>query len=194
MAHHQVVLSQFARQRLFPGPGRLDKIQGTSPEAFEAHINAHEPQTVLDGYADFCKLLVFENWTDTRVMAVKITRANRHLLRSGYEARVQTELPVLTRWFEGLTGEFEPPRANYLLVIVYNREQMHEEGDPIEADWGVVGCLGTAEPQETPLAPITILRNALGVAEGGSGVPLDREAYRQSVAFWDKHATWRSDV
>jgi len=66
------------------------------------------------------------------------------------------------------------PLARYLVVILYSREQMQREGDAVDADWGVVGCLATMEPQETPLAPITMMRNALGVAEGGSGVPLDR--------------------
>jgi hypothetical protein len=55
----------------------------------------------------------------------------------------------------------------------------------------VVGCLYTAEPEEIPMVPITMLRNALGVEEGGSGVPLDREAYRRAVAFWEQHANWR---
>jgi hypothetical protein len=41
------------------------------------------------------------------------------------------------------------------------------------------------------MAPITMLCDALGIAEGGSGVRLDREAYCRSVAFWDQHATWR---
>ena len=36
--------------------------------------------------------------------------------------------------------------------------------------------------------PITVLRNALGKAEGGSGVPLDREKYMESVEYWKKHA------
>ena len=47
------------------------------------------------------------------------------------------------------------------------------------------------EPEETPLAPITIIRNALGVEEGGSGVAIDRAAYQRSVDFWDRHANWR---
>ena len=192
MVKHTVTLSQFARRRLFPGPSRLDKIQGVTTEEFEAWLNTHEPLQVLDGYAPFCKLFVYKNWTETRVMAAKITKANRHFLRSAYEARAKGELPVLTRWFAGLSGELAPPKAKYLLVIVYDREQMHKEGDTIDADWGVVGCLGTEKPEETPLAPITMLRNALGVEEGGSGVPLDRAAYEKSVAFWDTHATWRS--
>ena len=36
-----------------------------------------------------------------------------------------------------------------------------------------------------------MLRNALGVDEGGSGVALDRDAYRRSVAFWERNANWR---
>ncbi|WP_049484995.1 DUF3228 family protein, partial [Stenotrophomonas maltophilia] len=116
-----------------------------------------------------------------------ITEANRHLLRSGYEARNREELPVLVRWFEGV----ESPRANYLVVILYSAGQLAREGSPIEADWGIVGCIYTAEPEEVPMAPITMMRNALGVDEGGSGVPLDREAYRRSVEFWENNANWR---
>jgi len=32
------------------------------------------------------------------------------------------------------------------------------------------------------------MRNALGRAEGGSGVPLDRAAYEASVAYWEERA------
>jgi hypothetical protein len=41
------------------------------------------------------------------------------------------------------------------------------------------------------MAPITMMRNALGLEEGGSGVPLDRESYLGSVAYWDANANWR---
>eukprot|EP00983_Pelagomonas_calceolata_P029264 917066-Pelagomonas_calceolata.AAC.10 len=37
------------------------------------------------------------------------------------------------------------------------------------------------EPFETPMQPITMLRNALGREEGGSGVPIDKEAYNKWV-------------
>lgn len=39
------------------------------------------------------------------------------------------------------------------------------------------------EPQ-----PITIMRNALGRDEGGSGVKLEREAYEASAAYWAERA------
>lgn len=38
------------------------------------------------------------------------------------------------------------------------------------------------------MQPITMMRNALGREEGGSGVPLNREAYEESTAYWGKHA------
>lgn len=38
------------------------------------------------------------------------------------------------------------------------------------------------EPYETPMQPITMMRNALGREEGGSGVPVDRDAYAKWVA------------
>ena len=85
----------------------------------------------------------------------------------------------------------EPPVARYLVPILYDRVQMAKEGTPIDADWGIVGCLYTMEPAEIPMVPITMLRNALGVAEGGSGVPIDRAAYDHAVEFWSAHANWR---
>ena len=39
------------------------------------------------------------------------------------------------------------------------------------------------------MQPITMMRNALGKEEGGSGVPLQRDAYMASVAFWSKYAS-----
>ncbi|MGY3038591.1 hypothetical protein ACVWWQ_000178 [Rhodanobacter sp. TND4EL1] len=182
-----IALTPFARARLFPRDRRRSAIQNCSAEAFEQHLNMEAPLTVLDGYAPFCKLHVHRNWTSTRCTATPIIDANRRQLRSAYEARNKDELPVLVRWFEGI----DPPVANYLLPILYSREQLAKEGSPIKADWGVVGCLYTADPEEIPMVPITMLRNALGVEEGGSGVPLDREAYRRAVAFWEQHANWR---
>jgi hypothetical protein len=39
------------------------------------------------------------------------------------------------------------------------------------------------------MTPITMMRNSLGKEEGGSGVPMDREAYRAAADFWEKHAS-----
>lgn len=182
-----IVLTEFARARLFPRSPRPNTIQDVDADGFVRHLNAHPPLHDVPGYAPFCRLHIHRNWTTTRCLTVPITDANRHALRCGYEARNRQELPVLVRWFEGIT----PPVAAYLVVILYSAEQLALEGTPMAADWGIVGCLYTAEPAEIPMAPITMMRNALGVAEGGSGVPLDPEAYRRSVEYWNSHANWR---
>ncbi|MBO9715454.1 MAG: DUF3228 family protein [Pseudoxanthomonas sp.] len=182
-----IFLTPFARTRLFPRQPRGNTIQDCTPGQFERHLNEHAPLAVVDGYAPFCKLHVHRNWTSTRCLTVPVDDTNRHLLRSAYEARSREELPVLVRWFEGV----QPPVAAYLVVILYSREQLAKEGAPIDADWGVVGCLYTMQPEEIPMAPVTMMRNALGVEEGGSGVPLDRQAYRRSVEFWESNANWR---
>lgn len=182
-----IELTAFARARLFPADGRRTAIQDITPEQFVERLNAETPLRVLAGYAPFCRLHVHRNWTSTKCSVIAITDENRHSLRSAYEARTKDELPVLVRWFEGL----EPPVANYLVPILYSRGQMAKEGTPIDGDWGIVGCLYTMEPAEIPMVPITMMRNALGVNEGGSGVPLDRDAYARSVAFWSAHANWR---
>lgn len=182
-----LVLTDFARPRLFPSEPRRNTIQDCTPEAWVRRLNDEPPLKVIDGYAPFCKLHVHRNWTSTRCLTVPVTDDNRHLLRTAYDARNRDELPVLVRWFEGI----EPPVANYFVVILYDHDQLAKEGSPIDADWGIVGCIYTMAPDEVPMAPITMMRNALGVDEGGSGVPLDRDAYRRSVAFWENNANWR---
>jgi hypothetical protein len=182
-----IALTDFARRRLFPADGRRTAIQDCTPAQFEARLNDQAPERVIPGYAPFCVLHAHRNWTSTRASVVPITEANRHRLRTAYEARTPDELPVLVRWMEGE----EPPVAAYLVPILYSREQMAKEGSPIDADWGVVGCLYTMAPEEIPMVPITLMRNALGVEEGGSGVALDRDTYRRSADFWERHANWR---
>jgi Protein of unknown function (DUF3228) len=183
----RIVMTDFARPRLFPTAPRRNTIQDITAAQFERHLNEHPPLKVLPGYAPFCTLHVHRNWTSTRCLTIAVTDANRHQLRSAYEARNSEELPVLVRWFEGIV----PPVAAYLIPILYSREQLAAEGSAIEADFGVVGCMYTSEPEEIPMAPITMMRNALGVGEGGSGVPLDRRAYARSVEFWSANANWR---
>lgn len=36
--------------------------------------------------------------------------------------------------------------------------------------------------------PITMMRNALGMEHGGSGVELDKIKYLESVEYWSKYA------
>ncbi|MFA5813044.1 MAG: DUF3228 family protein [Patescibacteria group bacterium] len=168
------------------------KISSHTPEEFEQELAARlAGATVKPGYADFCRLLFVENFTDARVGSVEITDENRGEIRNGFEARRENELPVLTRWAEGV----ETPAANYLGIVLYRQDQLRKEAeasgeaDVPAADWGIVKIMGLPTPEAEPIDPTTMLRNALGKEYGGSGVPLDPEEYKKSVEYWDKRVT-----
>ena len=57
-----------------------------------------------------------------------------------------------------------------------------------EWQWGIVSIKPQTVDREVPMQPATMLRNALGLDEGGSGVKLDRAKYREAVDFWSAHA------
>ena len=52
------------------------------------------------------------------------------------------------------------------------------------AAWGIVSVKPQDVAIELPMTPMTMMRNALGKEEGGSGVPLDRAKYMASAAYW----------
>ena len=171
-----------------------------SVEDFEAAVNAavSSENDLKPGYAPFCKhVFIRNNMTTARVGAIPITSENVKLLKSGYEARNEKELPVLTRWFDA--SDVEVPVATYLDVILYSREQIKAENasmgittpsrcEELDAPWGVVSVKPQDVDHELPMQPITMMRNALGKDQGGSGVQLVREAYDRSVAFWKSRA------
>lgn len=152
-----------------------------------------------DGYAPFCKHIFIPNQWAAPVGALPITDANVHLLQSAYTKRRPEELAVLTRWFPA--DKVQVHQAAFFDVILYSREQIIKEyqalpaqgkhlsdADIPNAPWGIISIKAQDEPHETPMNPITMLRNALGREEGGSGVPLDRLKYEEAVAYWDTHA------
>jgi Protein of unknown function (DUF3228) len=150
------------------------------------------------GYAPFCKHLFIKNngVTDARVNVLEITAENQDKLRTRYEARNDKELPVLTRYFAAdLVGD-NLPVASHLDLILYSRDQINQENEAQgrtseeqeTAPWGIVSIKAQNVDHELPMNPITMMRNALGKAEGGSGVPLDRDAYMESVNYWKDHA------
>jgi len=58
----------------------------------------------------------------------------------------------------------------------------------IDYDYGIISIKPQSIDSEIGMNPITMMRNALGVEHGGSGVTLEFEKYKASVNFWDKHA------
>ncbi|KAF4027805.1 hypothetical protein GN244_ATG20562 [Phytophthora infestans] len=53
---------------------------------------------------------------------------------------------------------------------------------------GIVSIKAQDEDHELPMKPITMMRNAVGKEQGGSGVPLDRGEYMKAVEYWRNHA------
>lgn len=109
---------------------------------------------------------------------------------------LQLDAMLHRRWFPA--SKVEVPEAKFLDVILYSREQVVKEYADLpqkglgsnlpDAPWGIISIKAQEENYETPMQPITIMRNALGREEGGSGVPIDKKAYDESATYWDKHA------
>lgn len=164
------------------------------PAYFEEKVNEFYENgdvKLVDGYAPFCKHLFIPNFASVKCGYTNIESV-KHLVKSGYESRKEGELPVLVQWVDA--GDVEPPNATYLDVILYSREQIIEENIAMgetppdtDAPWGIISVKGQLCDYELPMQPITMMRNALGKSEGGSGVPLNREEYMKSVEFWTRH-------
>lgn len=185
----KIILTKFAKARHFDASAAGTVITDYTPDEFESELNSFvankEHESILPGYKPFCKLLFIRNWTAALAGTMEITPQNEKYLKSGYKARRDGELPVLSRWFE----DVKPPRAKFLCIVLYSAAQLKKENTIIDGDYGIVGILGQMENREEPMQPITMLRNELGVKHGGSGAKIDQDGYEKSVEFWQKHAT-----
>ena len=162
-------------------------------------LGNHESQKLIDAddpKMDFCKYLIFKNNTNVKQGTIKITEDIEPFIVSEYKARNENELPILSRYVK-LPYDMYKPNANYLVCILYSKEQLRKEykGDLKEFDkiytedvkYGCIAILGTEMNKPDPMPPITMMRNALGVDEGGNGVKLDKDLYNESVEFWSKN-------
>jgi hypothetical protein len=158
----------------------------------------YKEEDLKDGYAPFCKhIFLVNDFTDARVNVLPITSKNEHLMRTEYAARNDKELPVLQRYFplEAVGGAEKLPVAKYIDLILYSREQIQKENTEMgkgpgdeTAPWGIVSIKAQDVDYELPMNPITQMRNALGKDQGGSGIPIEREAFMKSVNFWKDNA------
>jgi hypothetical protein len=199
----KVKMASFARKlvmdkfcmRQFTDPKYTGTRISCSPEEFETRVNEafeNGSAPLIDGYAPFCKHVFIPNFTDVKCGYTVIDNRTSALIKSGYEARQEGELPVMVQWIS--SSDVEAPLATFLDVILYSREQiilenqaMGEQPPDTDAPWGIISIKGQLCDYELPMQPITMMRNALGKAEGGSGVPLCREKYTESVNFWKQH-------
>lgn len=152
--------------------------------------------TMLNSDWSFCKYLVLPNEFGVKCAVREITLDIYPYIRTDYSQRTPEELPILTRFVQ-LPPGFKSQEANYIILVLYSKRQLEKEFKPKEegqefyfddnVEWGIVSIMGTVLPHPDPLVPITIMRNALGVEEGGNGETLNRKVYNESVEFWSKH-------
>lgn len=182
--------------RQFNNPSYVGTQISFDVQQFEDRVNEEYVSrglSLVEGYAPFCKHLFLPNFAGVACgYAVKGPEVSQ-LIRSCYESRSPEELPVLVEFVH--RSDFDPPQATHLDVILYSREQLIQENlamgvqppEPDSSPWRIISVKGQLCDYELPMQPITIMRNALGKSEGGSGVPLDRAKYLASVDFWSKH-------
>ena len=124
---------------------------------------------LLDSEWDFCKYLVLPNEFGVKCAVRPITLDVYPYIRTDYSQRTPEELAVLTRYVQ-LPPGFKSAEANYIVLVLYSKEQLQKEFKPKEegqefyfdddVEWGIVSIMGTMEPKPDPLVPITIMRNA----------------------------------
>jgi len=171
------------------------KILDMTPEEFEFKLLSDldiQSMDLVDSNMEFCKYLILPNFTGAKSGSEKITLENYQYLRSGYSARREGELPVLSRWFE---FPIERNPAKYLQLVLYSKDQLikesvarGEEPSGDLEDWNIIAILGQNSGIVEPMIPITMMRNALGMEEGGNGHPLNKDEYQKSVDFWSEMA------
>lgn len=199
----KIELTNFAKRhfnKTFVGTKILDM----TPQEFTETVSRKAIfSKSIEGYADFCKLVFIKNdFTDTKTGTMKLGLNNLQYLRSGYSSRRKEELETLSRWLE-IPREFIP-RAEYICVVLYSREQLLKEHEtmPLEefelsdkCEWGIVSIMGQMYNEEEPMTPQTFLRNYMPIEFGGSGMiyPVDKEDfnkdYKRSIDFWKNNAS-----
>lgn len=151
---------------------------------------------LLSSEWDFCKYLVIPNTFGVKCAVREITLDLYPYIRTDYVQRTPDELAILSR-FAQLPPGIKAEEANYIVLVLYSKEQLEKEFKPKKEDkefyfdnsveWGIVSIMGTLYPYPDPLVPITIMRNALGIEEGGNGQKINKDTYNESVEFWSKN-------
>lgn len=194
-----IVLDEFAYRHWDDPKYAGARITSINKEDFTNQVRAYIAEhggfdkCSVEGYAPFCRHVFIPNNTDARVDAIEITEELLPLIKSGYRSRRPDELAVLCRWIEAKDVPGGVPKADFLDLIFYSREQLIKEGQAMnlqiqegEWDWGLISIKAQKANYETPMQPITAMRNALGVEYGGSSDPIDPEKYKKSVDFWER--------
>lgn len=133
----RIFMTSFA-ERHFKGKSSVTQIKSMSSIGFTEKVNealrsyfedefSEGVKDVLPGmFPDFSRVIRISNFTDAKTTVMPITIENAQYLRTDYSARVEGELPVMSRWLE-LPPMIKTPIAKNLSVVLYSREQLLSE-------------------------------------------------------------------
>lgn len=151
-----------------------------------SHEIAPEVIKITNGFYPFSKIVSYPNVFEFKTRLVKITPENQQYLTTDYVTRASGEIPYLRRFFRA-DAPVEREVGKKIDIILYTADQLAKEGSPIDGDWGIV-AVNVEMDLTTPVQPVTMINNALGIEFGGNGEPLDKEKYLESVSFWKEYA------
>lgn len=169
--------------KLIPIKNFTDARVGSLPITLENY------QYLRSGYSarTDLELPVFSRWFELPLSAPKA----KYLMLVLY-SKEQIE----KEWEADLKKKFDDYEKNRGTILTEKEKEdlkkidaFKYEFEGVDYDWGVVAILGQGHNEEEMMKPETMIRNALGIEEGGSGVKLDREKYLESVKFWNCNAT-----
>ena len=189
------------------------KILDHTPIEFEEILN-HElkcegDNIIYDGYAPFCKLIIIKNFTNAKTGTLPIDVSNHQYLRGGYFSRREFELPVFSRWLE---LPVPAPMAEYLVIVLYDKNQIEKEAlseynrilveggiesvglekpAPFEGDWGIIAILAQMSSCEEPMKPETMLRNYMPLEYGGSGMKIPEKPTEPNHFDFDNEESYK---
>jgi hypothetical protein len=207
---------QFMPNPSFSGTKILDKtpeefvskinniLSNTSTKLTDGELYSFAPHIFID------KDTLKSNGLDLNLVLndIPITKNIESLIKSDYVSRNEKELKILTRWIDKKDINISAiPSFNFIDIVLYTKEHLLKEineriekGTASEADiidqqkledpsitHGVVKILGTLDKKETPIDPITMIRNHLGMKFGGNGEEINLIKYLESVDYWSKN-------
>ena len=113
---------------------------------------------------------------------IEISPEIEKLVRSEYITRNPKEPAFLEQWVEGVEPELSP----YLMLVHYTQAQLAKESISVDTPLGCVSIQSSVSLEPAPMAPSTLMRNALGIKFGGNGEPLDMEEYATAVEWYSR--------
>lgn len=149
-------------------------------------IFQNTPKLVKQGLYKFSRIVSLPNIYDLKCPLVKITPTNKMFLECDFVKRQKGELEYLRRWFPN-DAPVQGVLGDKVDVILYSHEQLEKEGTKIRNDWGIV-AINVEMKKSSPIPPMTMINNQLGIKFGGNGEKINWKEYKKSVAFWKQYA------